>query len=83
MDFGQKMDFYTLDTLSEFVFGENIGFLKRDEDIGRLTRFTNDSLQLVTAAGLIPWFSNLRFKWPFKYVMPQENDRTGFEYLSR
>ncbi|CAI6332903.1 unnamed protein product [Periconia digitata] len=83
MDFGQKMDFYSIDTLCDFAFGENVGLLKSDSDVGDLTRFSDNSIRKVTMGGLIPWVSNMRFKWPFKYVMPQEKSIAGFEYLLR
>lgn len=81
MDFGQKMHFYALDCLGEFAFGEPFGFLRSDEDVGRMTQINDLSLRMVTVAGLVPWLSGLRSKWPFRYLLPKEGDKVGFGIL--
>ncbi|RYP57257.1 hypothetical protein DL769_009603 [Monosporascus sp. CRB-8-3] len=78
MDFGQKMHFYALDCLGDFVFSEPFGFLERDEDVRRMTQVNDLSLRMVTVAGLMPWLAGLRSKWPFKYLLPREGDKVGF-----
>jgi cytochrome P450 len=81
MDFGQKMHFYALDCLGKFAFGEPFGFLESDEDVGRMTQINDLSLRMVTAAGLVPWLSSLRSKWPIRYMLPKEGDKVGFGIL--
>lgn len=81
MDFGQKMHFYALDCLGKFAFGEPFGFLQSDEDVGRMTQINDLSLRMVTAAGLMPWLSGLRNKWPIRYLLPKEGDKVGFGIL--
>ena len=39
------------------------------------------SLRMVTVAGLVPWFSGLRSKWPFNLLVPKGGDKVGFGVL--
>lgn len=81
MNFGEKIHFYALDCLGGFAFGEPFGFLKTDEDVGRMTQINDLSLRMVTVAGLVPWLSGLRSKWPFNLLVPKEGDKVGFGIL--
>lgn len=81
MDFGEKMQFYALECIGDFVFGEPFGLLQRDEDVRRITQINDLSLRMVTVAGLVPWFVPLRSKWPFTLLVPREGDQCGFGTL--
>ncbi|KAI1373882.1 cytochrome P450 [Hypoxylon crocopeplum] len=81
MNFGQKTHFYALDCVGDFVFGEPFGFLERDEDIHSMTEINDLSLRILTAAGLMPWLTELRSKWPFRYLLPKKGDKVGFGIL--
>lgn len=81
MDFGQKMHFYALDCIGDFAFGEAFGFLDKDEDVNRMTQVNDLSLRMVTVAGLMPWLTSWRSRWPFKYLLPREGDKVGFGVL--
>lgn len=60
MDFGEKMRFYGLDCIGDFVFGEPFRLLHKDEDVRRIMKVNDLSLRMVTVAGLAPWFVPLR-----------------------
>ncbi|KAI0100909.1 cytochrome P450 [Nemania sp. FL0031] len=81
MDFGQKMHFYALDCIGDFVMGEPFGFLKRDEDINNMTQINDLSLRIVTVAGLVPSLVKLRSWWPVRCFLPKKGDRVGFGIL--
>ncbi|KAK8062656.1 cytochrome P450 [Apiospora hydei] len=81
MDFGQKVQFYTLDFIGEFAFGESFGFLKKDVDVRRMTEINDLSIRLMTVAGLIPWLADLRSIWPFRLLLPREGNKVGFGIL--
>lgn len=83
MDLGEKLQFYALDCVGDFAFGEPFGFLERDEDVRRITQINDMSLRMVTVAGLVPWFIRLSSKWPFKLLLPREGDQVGFGTLFR
>ncbi|ROW00664.1 hypothetical protein VSDG_03220 [Cytospora chrysosperma] len=81
MDLGEKTQFFALDCIGDFAFGEPFGFLQRDEDVRRITQINDLSLRMATVAGLIPWFVRFRSKWPFSLLVPREGDQVGFGTL--
>ncbi|KAI1332961.1 cytochrome P450 [Xylariaceae sp. FL0255] len=81
LDIGQKLHFYTLDCIGDFVMGEPFGFLERDEDIRNMTHINDITLRFVTIAGLIPWLMNLRSLWPIRCFLPRQGDKMGFGIL--
>ncbi len=70
MDFAQKTQFWGLDCVGDFVFGEPIGFLTRDEDIHRFVEMNDMSLRMVTVAGLVPSLVGFKSTWPLSSWVP-------------
>jgi hypothetical protein len=81
MDFAEKIQFYALDCIGEIAFGEPFGFLELDEDRYSITHINDLSIRMATAAGIISWLPSMKYKWPFKYLLPREGDKAGFGIL--
>lgn len=81
MDFAQKMQFWALDSVAAFCFGEPFGFVKQDEDIRKMAQINDLSLRMVSVVGAMPWLADLRDKWPFYYLAPRAGDKVGFGCL--
>lgn len=81
LNLGQMTQFYALDCIGDFAFGRSFGFLVTDEDPLQITQLNDQSLRMVTVAGLAPWMNSLKTVWPFTYLVPHEGDKSGFGIL--
>ncbi|TDZ54681.1 Cytochrome P450 monooxygenase lolP1 [Colletotrichum trifolii] len=78
MDFAQKIQFLTLDVISDLSFGTPFGDLASDKDVHDVARASEDGLYAFTfiiAFGLYKVFQN-----PFiaRFIGPKETDASGF-----
>jgi hypothetical protein len=81
LDFSQKTQFWSLDSVGDFVFGQPFGFLKRDDDFNRMAEMNDLSLRMVSVLGIVPWLVRLRNVWPLSCLAPKEGDKVGFGIL--
>lgn len=59
MDFAEKVQFFTLDVITDIAFGEAFGYLERDEDRYAFIEKTKESLPAMIFLGVFPWVRNL------------------------
>jgi len=78
MDFGRKVQFFTLDTISSVAFGKPFGYMSTDSDLYGYIENMEKAMQGVLIATIIPsmnWF--LKQDIVQKYL-PSDKDPIGF-----
>ena len=77
-DFGRKAQYFTLDVIADLAYGEPFGFLSRDEDRFGYLAITEKTFTMFLSVTIYPWVYDIMASRVFKFVLPSEQDRTGF-----
>jgi len=72
-----KVQFLTLDIISEIAFGNAFGNLESDEDISSYMKTVQDMFPLIILLGTWPVLAKVFFWKPFRRFLPKETDTTG------
>ncbi|KAL0935691.1 cytochrome p450 [Colletotrichum truncatum] len=81
LDLAEKTQFFALDAIGDISFGDPFGFLAEDRDLFRYIEINESSLPVLNVVSVLPWLGRLVHKWPFRLMMPKENDQVGFGRL--
>ncbi|KAF9882020.1 benzoate 4-monooxygenase cytochrome p450 [Colletotrichum karsti] len=80
-DFGRKVQFFTLDVISDLAYGEPLGFMSNDKDMYDYLKSTEAALPVFMTLGVVPWVMKIFASPIFRSLMPSENDVVGFGKL--
>ncbi|KAM5353563.1 hypothetical protein ACJ41O_000213 [Fusarium nematophilum] len=78
VDLGRRVQFFTLDVISDLAFGSPFGFLETDSDVYQYIQTTEETLPMVMVTTVIPWLVKILSSPIFKRLLPSEKDRLGF-----
>ncbi|KEY70331.1 hypothetical protein S7711_06807 [Stachybotrys chartarum IBT 7711] len=77
VDFARKVQYMTLDIISDIAFGESFGFMDADEDLYGYVKTTEESVPMMQMFALIPWLIRLLQSPICKAMLPSERDAVG------
>lgn len=77
VDFARKVQYMTLDVISQIAFGEPFGFMEKDADFFDYIKTTEDTVPMMQMFALIPWLIDLLQSKLGKVMMPSEHDSVG------
>jgi hypothetical protein len=77
-DFGRKVQYFTVDTISSMAFGKAFGDLATDSDVHQYIKTIEESLRMICIVTAIPWLSRLFQTRIMKKFLPSETDKIGF-----
>lgn len=80
-DFGRKVQFFTLDVISDLAYGESLGFMANDKDMYDYLKSTEAALPVFMTLGVVPWVTKIFSSPIFRSLLPSENDVMGFGKL--
>ncbi len=83
VDLGRKVQYFTLDVISDIAFGEPFGFLETDSDVYKYIETTESTLPVVMVTTVIPFLVKLLASPLLKTVLPSEKDVLGFGRVMR
>lgn len=83
LDLGRKVQYFTLDVISDIAFGEPFGFLETDSDVYRYIETTETALPLVMITTVVPGLVKLLASRLLKRALPSETDPIGFGRVLR
>ncbi|KAH8200594.1 hypothetical protein TruAng_005246 [Truncatella angustata] len=83
VQFFRKASFFTLDVIGEVSFGDAFGFLNQDQDLYRYHEIHDESLPIMNIMGTMPWLARVLYRWPFRLLLPKEEDQVGFGRLMK
>ena len=78
VDLGQKLQYLTLDVISDLSFGEPLGYLQHDTDPYDYVEAMDASMPVLSTLGNVPWLVNLFHSRLLRRFLPSEKDKGGF-----
>ncbi|OAA58727.1 Cytochrome P450 [Cordyceps fumosorosea ARSEF 2679] len=77
LDLGHKVQYFTMDVISDLAFGKPFGFLETDSDVYRYIETTERAFSVVMIAATVPVLVRVLAS-PLLSVVPSEADKIGF-----
>ncbi|KAJ4335660.1 hypothetical protein N0V87_005918 [Didymella glomerata] len=77
-DLAQKLQYFTLDVISDLAFGKPLGYLQNDADPFDYVEAMNASMPVLASLGNVPWLANLFHSPLLRRFLPSEKDKGGF-----
>jgi hypothetical protein len=78
VDLSEKIQYFTLDAISDVVLSEPFGYLDSDVDLYNYNEINASSIRLLNIVSVLPWLAQLVHRWPIRLLVPREGDRVGF-----
>ncbi|KAF2996861.1 hypothetical protein E8E13_004378 [Curvularia kusanoi] len=78
VDLAEKLQYFTLDTISDLAFGKPLGYLQQDADPYDYLEAIDASMPVYSTLGNLPWLANLLHSPLFRRFLPSERDKGGF-----
>jgi hypothetical protein len=78
LDLATVAQFFTMDVITDLAFGEEFGFLAKDEDVYEYCAAVKQMMPVMDAVTLFPRLIGFfQTKFAERYILPTENDPTG------
>lgn len=81
VDLAQKLQYFTLDVISDLAFGKSLGYLQQDADPYDYVEAMDASMPVLATLGNLPWLANLFHSPLLRRFLPSERDEGGFGAL--
>lgn len=78
VDFAQKIQFFTLDVISDLAFGQPFGYIEQDDDVFDFIKITKSFFPITLVMANIPAVVSLLHSRLFRGLLPKESDKIGF-----
>jgi cytochrome P450 len=78
VDFAQKIQFFTLDVISDLAFGQPFGYVEQDQDVFDFIKITRSFFPVTLVMANIPAVVSLLHSRLFSGLLPKESDKFGF-----
>ncbi|KAI8402406.1 hypothetical protein FOFC_17720 [Fusarium oxysporum] len=78
VDFAQKIQFFTLDVISDLAFGQAFGYMEQDDDVFDFIKITKSYFPVTLVMANIPSLVSLLHSKLFSGALPKESDKLGF-----
>lgn len=80
-DMARKIQYFTLDVLSDTGFSERFGYMDTDSDRFGYIAMSEAAFPVIFVLNSFPWIVKLLWSPLFKRIQPSENDATGLGRL--
>ncbi|RTE80588.1 hypothetical protein BHE90_004925 [Fusarium euwallaceae] len=77
-DFAQKIQYFTLDVISDLAFGQPFGYVDQDDDVFDFIKITRSFFPVTLVIANIPSLVSLLHSRLFRGLLPKESDKFGF-----
>ncbi|KAK1760102.1 cytochrome P450 [Echria macrotheca] len=81
VDIALKIQFFTLDVISDLAFGRPFGYLDQDADVFDYIRITTGLIPALTVLSNVPSLARVVHSRVFRSGMPKATDKLGFGAL--
>lgn len=78
VDFAQKIQYFTLDVISDLAFGQPFGYIEQDDDVFDFIKITRSFFPITLVMANIPVLVALLHSRLFRGLLPKESDKFGF-----
>ncbi len=83
LDLGRKVQYFTLDIISDIAFDSPFGFLETDSDVYKYIETTESALPIVMVTTVVPVFVKMLASRLLRSALPSETDAFGFGRVLR
>ena len=78
VDFAQKIQFFSIDVISDLAFGQSFGYIEQDDDVFDFIKITMAYFLVTVVIANIPSLVSLLHSRLFRGLLPKESDKLGF-----
>lgn len=78
VDFARKIQYFTLDVISDLAFGEAFGYMEQDDDVFDFIKITRSFFPVAVLMANIPSLVALMHSPLMRGMLPKESDKLGF-----
>lgn len=78
VDIAQKVQFFTLDVVSDLAFGEPFGYIEQDTDVFDFIKITKEFFPVTLVISNVPFLVSLLHSPLFRGALPKASDKFGF-----
>jgi len=78
VDLAQKLQYFTLDVISDPAFGKPLDYLRHDADPYDYIEAMDASMPLLASLGNVPWLATMFHSPILRQFLPSEKDKGGF-----
>jgi hypothetical protein len=78
VDIAQKIQFFTLDVISDLAFGQAFGYVEQDADVFDFIKITRSFFPVALVMANLPAVVTILHSRLFRGILPKETDSIGF-----
>ncbi|KAH8175174.1 cytochrome p450 domain-containing protein [Sarocladium implicatum] len=78
VDIAQKIQFFTLDVISDLAFGQAFGYVEQDADVFDFIKITKSFFPVALVMANLPVVVSILHSHLFRGILPKETDSLGF-----
>lgn len=78
VDIARKVQYFTLDVISDLAFGQAFGYMERDDDVFDFIKITRSFFPITLVMANIPFVVTLLHSPLFRGLLPKGSDPVGF-----
>lgn len=78
VDFARKIQYFTLDVISDLAFGEAFGYMEQDDDVFDFIKITRSFFPVAVLMANMPSLVTVMHSPLLRGMLPKESDKLGF-----
>lgn len=78
VDIAQKIQFFSLDVISDLAFGQPFGYIEEDTDVFDFIKITRSFFPVALVMANLPAVVTILHSRLFRSALPKETDKIGF-----
>ncbi|KAH8898627.1 cytochrome P450 [Thozetella sp. PMI_491] len=78
VDFAQKIQFFSLDVISDLAFGQPFGYMEQDDDVFDFIKITRSFFPVALVMANVPFVVTVLHSPLFRGLLPKASDKLGF-----
>lgn len=78
VDIAQKIQFFTLDVISDLAFGHPFGYIEQDRDVYDFIKITRHFFPVAIVMANLPWVVTMMHSRLLRGFLPRDTDKLGF-----
>ena len=78
VDFARKIQYFTLDVISDLAFGQPFGYVEQDDDVFDFIKISRSFFPVALVMANVPAIVTVLHSRLFRGLLPKESDALGF-----
>ncbi len=77
LDLGRKVQYFTLDVISNISYGGPFGFVETDSDVYEYISTMEQNMPTIIVTTVLPWMMPILASPLLKFMLPSDTDKIG------